>query len=305
MSSSPVRPVASAASNMEPGSAKPAVGQRPDEALEAARHAGRQVVDRLEDRADGPGRGDLGDRRRQLGAAAARPSGPRGARRRRSSRTSGRGACSSTAPRRPGGRAPRGRARRPGRALMPAENDDGVGGAAAGLAVEAGGQQPADDRLGLLGVGVGHQERELVAADAEGPVAAADVRRDRSSAAWRRTRSPAAWPLESLIRLKSSRSMIASASDRPAAGRHRPLPLDLLLERPVVAEAGQGVAQGFGAGAVVGVLEDAGASARGVRRVRGRGAPARRSGRRGRGRGSGSRRSGRRAACPAPRSARR
>ena len=36
-----------------------------------------------------------------------------------------------------------------------------------------------------------------------------------------------------------------------------PLALHLLLERAVVAEAGQGVAQGLGAGPVVGVLEDA------------------------------------------------
>ena len=40
------------------------------------------------------------------------------------------------------------------------------------------------------------------------------------------------------------------------AGGHRPLALHLLLERPVVAEAGQRVAQRLGAGAVVGVLED-------------------------------------------------
>ena len=75
-------------------------------------------------------------------------------------------------------------------------------------------------------------------------------------AACRRTWSPAAWPLESLIRLKSSRSMIASDIERPAARRDRPLPLDLLLEGPVVAEAGEGVAERLGAGAVVGVLED-------------------------------------------------
>ena len=35
-----------------------------------------------------------------------------------------------------------------------------------------------------------------------------------------------------------------------------PLALELLLERPMVAEAGQRVAQGLGAGAVVRVLED-------------------------------------------------
>ena len=67
MSSSAVRPVASAASNIEPGVGEPAVGQRPDEPFEPARHAGRQVVDRLEDRADRPGRRDPGDERRQLG----------------------------------------------------------------------------------------------------------------------------------------------------------------------------------------------------------------------------------------------
>ena len=44
-----------------------------------------------------------------------------------------------------------------------------------------------------------------------------------------------------------------------AAGRgpRRPLPLHLLLERAVVAEAGQRVAERLGPGAVVGVLEDA------------------------------------------------
>ena len=45
---------------------------------------------------------------------------------------------------------------------------------------------------------------------------------------------------------------------RPAvAHRGRPLALDLLLERAVVPEARQGVAQRFGASPLVGVLEDA------------------------------------------------
>ena len=127
--------------------------------------------------------------------------------------------------------------------------------AAARLAVEARREQAADHDLGLVGVGVGQDEGELVAADPEGPVRAAHVRRDRRGGlaqdlVARRMAARVVDPLE-----------VVEVDDRerhrPAGpGRDRPLPLDLLLERAVVAEPGQRVAQGLGASPVVGVLED-------------------------------------------------
>ena len=67
MSSSAVRPVASAAANIVPGSLKPLLGSGRTRPFEAARGTADQVVDRLEDRTDGAARGDPGDQRRQLG----------------------------------------------------------------------------------------------------------------------------------------------------------------------------------------------------------------------------------------------
>ena len=285
MSSSPVRPVASAASNIEPGIGEAAVRQRPDEALVAARRAGREVVDRLEDRADRPGRGDLGDRAPTARRGGRSAMGPRGARRRRRSRRSGRGACPSTGPRRPGGRAPRGRGAPPGPALMPAENETVW---AAPRPVSPSRQAASSRRTIAWACSTsvsGMHEGELVAADAERAVA----RGGRTSRwSWRPgggrgRRGVAARVVDPLE--------VVEVDDRerhrPAGPRrHRPLPLDLLLEGPVVAEAGQRVAQRLGAGAVVGVLEDAGASARDAPRARARGAPARPSGRRARRPGS-------------------
>ena len=254
MSSSPVRPVASAASNIEPGSAKPLSGSgRTGPRSRAARRSrGRRSAGRPpgSPRSRRPGR-----RRRQLGARPLGHAGLRGGRRRRRSRRSGRGACSSTAPRRPGGRAPRGRAAPLGTALMPAENET-VWTAPRPVSPS---RQAASSRRTIAWAcstscraSPARTRRHRRGTRGR----RADVASRWSSRPSGRTRSPAAWPLESLIRLKSSRSMIASDIERLAARRDGPLPLDLLLEGAVVAEAGEGVAERLGPGAVVGVLED-------------------------------------------------
>ena len=278
MSSSAVRPVASAASNIEPGSVKPLSGQRPDEALVAARGAGAQVVDRLEDGPDGAGRGDLGDRPRTARPAGDRSRRPRGARVVDRSRTSGRGACSSTGPRRPGGRATRGRGPAAGPALIPAENETVCAAPRPTSAVEAGRQQPADQRPSAPSASVsGQDERELVATDPERPVGAAHVggHRRRRLAQDQVAGGVAARvvdPLE-VVEVEDRERQRAAVPGRAID----PLALDLLLEGAVVAEAGQRVAQRLRAGPVVGVLEDAPGLARGARPARARDAPARRS----------------------------
>ena len=67
-------------------------------------------------------------------------------------------------------------------------------------------------RRGRLEIGVREEDRELVAADAEGAIRHGAARRSAGAPNPRRTRSPLAWPRVSLIDLKSSRSTRRSES---------------------------------------------------------------------------------------------
>ena len=157
------------------GVGEAAVGQRPDQALVAARRrrwsgrrsAGRRPAARRSRR---PAR-----RARTARPAGVRPSGHRGVPGRRSSRTSGRGACPSTAPPRPGRRANRGRARGPGMRADAGRERHRVGGARAASPS----RQAASSRRTVswprVRVGRRQDDRELVATDPERPVRAPQV----------------------------------------------------------------------------------------------------------------------------------
>ena len=71
----------------------------------------------------------------------------------------------------------------------------------------------------------------------------------------RRSSSPPACPWTSLVFLRSSRSTSSRATEPDSARTLRDLAIELLLERAVVAEPGQPVAQHLQACAVVGILE--------------------------------------------------
>ncbi len=106
-----------------------------------------------------------------------------------------------------------------------------------------------------LGVGPRHDDRELVATDPEGPVGAAEIggdgrRRAAQESVADRVAARVVDPLE-VVEVDDGEGKRLAVADR-----HRPLPLHLLLECPVIAEPGQGVSEGLGTCPVVGVLED-------------------------------------------------
>ena len=143
----------------------------------------------------------------------------------------------------------------PGRALMPAVNEiEGFTSYPVGP-LERRGQQPADGHVGAIDVGLRQQDRELVAADAEGAVRPAQLAGQRSgerdqAAVARAVAALVVDPLEVIeIDHREGQRRAVPSGDHPLA-------LELLLEPTVVAEAGQRVAQGLGPGPVVGVLED-------------------------------------------------
>ena len=244
MSSSAVRPVASAAWNIEAGVAEAAVGQRPDQALEPARGPGRQVVDRLEDGPDRAGRRDPGDERGRLGR-----------------RTRVGGALVTL-------RVVDGHARA-AVALPPEQRRVGLAVervAVAGLAGDAADPGRERDHRGLASrsaspsrqaasrrrivvcapsaVGAGHDDRELVATDPEGPVGSAQVggdgrRRLAQQPIADRVAARVVDPLE-VVEIDDGQRQRLSVPRR-----RRPLALHLFLERAMVAEARQRVAQGL------------------------------------------------------------
>ena len=109
--------------------------------------------------------------------------------------------------------------------------------------------------MGLVRVGAGHDDRELVATDPERAVAAPQVRGDgRPGRADDGVADRVAARVVDLLE-------VVEVHDRErqrlvVAGRRRPLALHLLLERAVVAQSRQRVAERLGTGPVVGVLED-------------------------------------------------
>ena len=139
---------------------------------------------------------------------------------------------------------------------MPAENDTGSDRVAVALPSRQAARSRRTASMGALGVGAGHDDRELVATDPEGPVASGAGRSPSSSPAC----------AEELVADRVAARVVdllevVEVEDRErqrlvVPGRDRPLALHLLLERPVVAEPRQRVAQGLGARPVVGVLED-------------------------------------------------
>jgi len=231
-----------------------AVRERANQPFEAAGHTRRQVIDRLEDRSDPARRRDPRNQRRQFRL---------GSRRQRAVVALGvvdghAGPAVMLAPE-------QGRiglvvervavARATGDLADTRRERDGDPLATFGTAVEAGGQEPPDDRVGLLGVGARHDDRELVATDAECPVGAAQVGGDGG-------RGLAQDPVTDRVPVRVVDALeIVEVDDRQdewlvVPDRGRPLTLHLLLEGAMVAEPGQGVAQGLCASPVVGVLED-------------------------------------------------
>ena len=139
---------------------------------------------------------------------------------------------------------------------MPAENDRAFAPARLGLALEAGRQQATHHDVRSVPVGLGQDDRELVATDPEGPIRAAQAGRDlRSHAAQEEVAGRVTGRVVDLLELVEVEE---HQGERPAvADGGRPLPFDLLLEAAVVAQAGQSVEEGLGAGLIVGALERA------------------------------------------------
>ena len=109
--------------------------------------------------------------------------------------------------------------------------------------------------MGALGGGPRHDDRELVAADPERPIAPAQVGRDRRAGVAQdlvpdRVAASVIDQLE-VVEIDDRERELLSIPDGA-----RPLALDLLLERPMIAQARQRVAQRFRPRAIVGVLED-------------------------------------------------
>ena len=129
-------------------------------------------------------------------------------------------------------------------------------GASTELPVQARSQQSADQDLRPVHVGVRQDECELVAADAERAIGAAHVggHRRRRLAQHQVARGVATGVVEALEVVEVEERERHRAA---GPGGDGPLPLHLLLERAVIAEAGQRVAQRFGPCPVIGVLEDA------------------------------------------------
>ena len=123
------------------------------------------------------------------------------------------------------------------------------------LAIEAAGEHASDRELAGVRIGARHDDRELVAADPEGPVRATQVAgHGRRGVAQQdvadRVAASVVDPLE-VVEIDDGQRQRLVVADR--AG---PLALHLLLEGAVVAQPGQRVAQRLGARPVVGVLED-------------------------------------------------
>ena len=147
-------------------------------------------------------------------------------------------------------------------ALMPAENETAVRSLPSTSPSRQAASEPADGGVGAVGVGAGHDDRELVATDPERAVASGAGTSAMVVAG--RAEEPVADRVAARV---VDLLEVVEVDDRErqrlvVAGRRRPLALDLLLERAVVAEPGQRVAERLGAGPVVGVLEDPRASSR-------------------------------------------
>ena len=127
--------------------------------------------------------------------------------------------------------------------------------AALALTLEAGGQEAPDDDVGSLHPGPRQDDRELVAADPERPVRAAQVRRRQGRGVAQQ--AVAGGVTAGVVDLLEVVDVEEGEGQRQAVPRRvGPLALHLLLERPVVAEAGQRIAQRFRSRALVGVLDD-------------------------------------------------
>jgi hypothetical protein len=123
------------------------------------------------------------------------------------------------------------------------------------FAIEAGSQQPPDRELAPLRIGAGHDDRELIAADPEGPVGATQVAGHRHGRLAEKvvTDRVAARVVDALevVEVEQGQGQWLAGADGA-----RPLALHLLLECPVIAETGQRVTKGLGASPVVRVLQD-------------------------------------------------
>ena len=105
-------------------------------------------------------------------------------------------------------------------------------------------------------IGVGQEERELVAADPERPVRATQAGVD--DAADPAEQQVARRVPVGIVDLLELVEIEQDERQRPVVpGGGRPLPLHLFLERAMVAQTGQAVEQGLGAGLVVRALERA------------------------------------------------
>ena len=123
------------------------------------------------------------------------------------------------------------------------------------LAIEAAGEHASHRQLAGVRIGARHDDRELVAADPEGPVRATQVaghgrRGVTQQDVADRVAAGVVDPLE-VVEVDDGERQRLVVADR--AG---PLALHLLLEGAVVAQPGQRVAERLGARPVVGVLED-------------------------------------------------
>jgi hypothetical protein len=123
------------------------------------------------------------------------------------------------------------------------------------LAFEAGGQDPTDHHLGAVDIGVRQDDRELVAADPERAIGAAHVGGDRRRGlAQDLVAGGVAAGIVDALEVVEVQDGQRHRPTRP--DDHGPLAFHLLLERAVIAETREGVAERLRSGAVVGVLED-------------------------------------------------
>ena len=215
---------------------------RPDERLEADRAARRHREDRLVDGPQRARREDGADAPRTAPPPSGRPRPGRAARSRTRRRPSGRGACTSRAPRRRCGTGPGSRCSAPGYAETPIETENGSIGVLGSPPLTADARIRRPTARPVSTSETGQQDRELVAADAERAVAPPEHGRGHPAHGLEQ-------PVAVGVAVRVVDDLEVVDVDQQQRQRqvhplgHLELAGQLVLERAVVAEPGQPVDQ--------------------------------------------------------------